>query len=75
MGVVAWLQIGSAICALAAAVFWFLSATTPPPMTYQGMEHFPGWFKKTVLFNRWAAGFAGLSALLAGGATLTPWLV
>jgi hypothetical protein len=35
--------------ALVAAAFWFLSATTPPPMTYEGMEHFPRWLEKTVV--------------------------
>lgn len=63
MNFVVWMQIGSAISALVAALFWFLSATTPPPPTYAGMEHFPAWFDKAVWHNRWAAGFSGLSAL------------
>jgi hypothetical protein len=43
MNLVGWLQIGSAASALVAAVFWFRSATNPPPPTYEGMAHFPAW--------------------------------
>jgi hypothetical protein len=72
MSFVAELQIGSAVCAFVAAFLWFRSATTDaPPMTFEGTEHLKAWLDKAARNNRWAAGFAGISALLAGIATGT----
>jgi hypothetical protein len=71
MSFVMSLQIGSAICAFAAAFFWFRSATTnAPPMSYEGIERLKPWLDQAVRNNRWAAAFAGFSAALAGIATL-----
>jgi hypothetical protein len=71
MGFVVWLQIGLAICAFAAAFFWFRSATSDaPPMTYEGIESLKPWLDQAAGNNRWAASFAGVSAVLAGIATL-----
>ena len=71
MGFVMWLQIGSAICAFVAAFFWFRSATTnAPPMTWEGIGHLKPWLDQAARNNRWAAAFAGVSAALAGIATL-----
>jgi hypothetical protein len=57
--------------ALAAAVFWFLSARHNPPkiVTYFGgppeNDPFVTWVRSSAVLNRWAALFAGLSALCA----------
>jgi hypothetical protein len=64
-----WLDIGAALSAFVAAIFWFLSAygKLPPMGSYWDAvpEHDP--FYRTVRYsvrmNRWAAGFSGLSAL------------
>jgi hypothetical protein len=64
-----WLDMGAALFAFVAAIFWFLSAygQLPPMMTYWDSvpEHDP--FYRAVKFsarmNRWAASFSGLSAL------------
>ena len=68
--VIVLLQIGSAVSAIAAAVFWFLSAFNVPPMTYEGMERLEAVLNQAALRNRWAASLTGVSALLAGIATL-----
>ena len=71
MNFVTWSQIGSAICAFIAAFFWFRSATTDaPPMTYEGIERLKLWLDQAARNNRCAAAFAGISAVLAGVATL-----
>jgi hypothetical protein len=67
-----WSDIGSALLALVAAVFWFLSAygKLPPMIAYwnQTPENDP--FYEAVRFsavmNKWAAGFSGASALCMG---------
>jgi hypothetical protein len=67
-----WLDIGSAVFALVAAVFWFVSAygKLPPIVAYFDYtpEHDP--FSKAIKFsarmNRWAAALSGLSALCIG---------
>jgi hypothetical protein len=63
------LDIGAAIFAFVAAVFWFLSAygSLPPILTYWDQVPAGDPFYMVVKFsaqmNRWAAGFSGLSAL------------
>ena len=66
-----WLDIGASICAIVAAIFWFLSASQPahivtywdgaPPSDplYAGL-------KTSAMLNTFAAGFSGASALLMG---------
>lgn len=68
-----WLDMGAAMFALVAAVFWFLSAIgkLPPMVSYLGESNPPDDpFYQAVMFsaemNRWAAGFSGLSALCMG---------
>lgn len=71
MDTAALLQIGSAGCAFVAAGLWWWSALgDAPPMTFDRIEDVQGWLNQAAQRNRWAAGFAGLSALLAGIATL-----
>jgi hypothetical protein len=67
-----WLDIGAAVFALIAAIFWFLSAygKLPPMVTYWGSTPGADPFYKAVRFsaemNKWAAGFSSVSALLKG---------
>jgi hypothetical protein len=67
-----WIDIGAAVFALIAAIFWFLSAygKLPPLVTYWGSTPDADPFYNAVKFsaemNKWAAGFSGLSALLMG---------
>jgi hypothetical protein len=67
-----WLDIGAAVFALTAAVFWFLSAygKLPPMMTYWDRTPESDPFYRAVKFsaemNRWAAGLSGFSALCMG---------
>jgi hypothetical protein len=71
VSIVAWLQFGSAACAFAAAGFWAWSAASKAPeMNYDGIEALTPWLNQSARRNRWAAGFAGASALFAGVATL-----
>ena len=57
-------ELGSAICAFLAAVFWFRSAVPSPPMNYEGIGALREALNKAVHRNRWAAAFAGTAALL-----------
>jgi hypothetical protein len=67
-----WLDIGAALFALVAAIFWFRSAygKFPPLIAYydQTPENDP--FYSAVKFsaemNKWAAGLSGFSALCMG---------
>jgi hypothetical protein len=67
-----WLDIGAAVFALIAAIFWFLSAygKLPSMITYwdQTPENDPFYtaVKFSAKMNRWAAGLSGLSALCMG---------
>ena len=71
MNIVVWLQTASAICAFVAAWFWFRSATGKAPETsYQNIGRLPRWLNQAARYNRWAALFAGVSAVFAGMATL-----
>ena len=64
-----WLDIGAALFAFSAAIFWFLSAygRLPPILPYWDSTPDNDPFYQTVKFsavmNTWAAGFSGLSAL------------
>ena len=64
-----WLEIGAAVFALGAAVFWFLSAygEIPAMIPYWGHvpENDPFYvsIKFSAQINRWAAGLSGASAL------------
>ena len=65
---VAILQIMAAFTALIAAFFWFRSASAKaPPITesWQGIIDLENWLNRVGKRNRWAAGFTGVSALLA----------
>lgn len=67
-----WFDIGAAVFAFAAAVFWFRSAygPLPPITTYWNQTPSDDPFYVAVKFsaemNWWAAGFSGLSALCMG---------
>jgi Na+/proline symporter len=67
-----WLDIGAAILAFAAAVFWFLSAygKLPPMVAYFDQAPASDPFYQAVKFsakmNQWAAGFSGASAFFMG---------
>jgi hypothetical protein len=67
-----WLDVGAAVLAIAAAVFWFLSAygKLPPIVTYWGQAPTSDPFYSAVKFsaemNRWAALLSGLSASCMG---------
>ena len=67
-----WSDIGAAVFALVAALFWFLSAygKLPPMVTYWTSTPSDDPFYKAVMFsammNKWAAGLSGVSALLMG---------
>jgi hypothetical protein len=66
------LDVGAALFALAAAVFWFLSAygKLPPMITYWGgapdSDPFYTAVKFSAQMNTWAAALSGLSALCMG---------
>ncbi len=67
-----WLDIGAALFAFGAAVFWFLSAygKLPPLISYYDYTPDSDPFYKAVKFsagmNRWAAILSGISAALMG---------
>lgn len=67
------MALASGIFALIAAVFWFISAATPPPAPIAYYDSAPPndpFFASLVFggnMNRWAAFFSGLSALCAFG--------
>jgi hypothetical protein len=67
-----WLDIGASVCALVAAVFWFLSAyrKLPPMITYwdETPENDPyrQAVKVSAAMNTLASGFSGASALCMG---------
>jgi hypothetical protein len=67
-----WLDVGSAVFALMAAFFWFLSAhgKLPPMVSYWDSapetDPFFQAVKFSALMNTWAAGFSCLSAFLFG---------
>jgi hypothetical protein len=64
-----WLDVGAAVLAGAAAVFWFLSAygKLPPMVSYwdRAPDTDPLYvaLKFSALMNSWAAGLSGASAL------------
>jgi hypothetical protein len=66
-----WFDLATALCALAAAILWFWSASgkLPPMVAYWNAALPPDPFYKAIKLsaslNRWAAGFSGLSALCA----------
>jgi hypothetical protein len=65
------LQLGSAACAFAAAGFWAWSAVgEAPKMTYKGVDGLTPYLNQSARRNRWAAGFAGASALFSAITTL-----
>ena len=70
------LEIGSALFAFLAAIFWFLSAfgKTPPMISYWDSTPEKDPFYKAVKYsarmNTWAAIFSGLSALCVAGAII-----
>jgi hypothetical protein len=66
-----WLDLGAAISAFAAAIFWFLSASGQlPPITYLGFsppnDPFAIAMRFTAHMNSCAAVFSGISALCWG---------
>jgi len=67
-----WLDIGAAILAFGAAVFWFRSAygNLPPILPYwdKTPDTDPYYIavKFSAAMNRWAAAFSGASALCMG---------
>jgi hypothetical protein len=67
-----WLDIGAAVFAFVAAVFWFLSAygKLPPMVTYWDSTPQNDPYYQAVKFsaemNRWASGFSCISALCMG---------
>ncbi len=67
-----WLNIGAAVFALTAAIFWFLSAygDVPPMLTYWGGAPVDDPFYQSVRFsaamNKWAAIFSCASAACMG---------
>jgi hypothetical protein len=68
---IAVLQFGSAVCAFMAAAFWFQSAyPSAAEMSYEGISLLTQSLNKASRLNRLAAGFSGISAGLAGIATL-----
>jgi hypothetical protein len=69
--VIASLQIGSAVFALAVAGLWFWSGIgSAPPMTWDGIGHLTEWLNRAARRNRWAALAASAAAFLAGIASL-----
>ena len=73
-----WLDIGAAVLAIAAAIFWFVSAAgkLPPIMIYWGQAPASDPYYIAVMFsaemNRWAALLSGLSATCMGGKRFLP---
>ncbi len=71
-----WWALASAATAAVAAVFWFVSAygDLPRPVAYLDVASATDPFFKAVKFgarmNRWAAGFAAVSALCAAAASV-----
>jgi hypothetical protein len=69
-----WLDVGAAVFALVAAVFWFLSAVGNVPklvrLSTSASEPFYSALQFSAEMNRWAALFSSLSALCAGGKLL-----
>jgi hypothetical protein len=68
MKFVALLDIACALFALAAAIFWFMSAGMLPPMvTYWDStpvnDPYYVAITRSARLNKWAAGFSGASAL------------
>jgi hypothetical protein len=67
-----WLDIGGTLLAVAAALFWFLSAygPLPPMMSYWGsapdVDPFYQALKYSAKMNAYAALLSGLSALCIG---------
>jgi hypothetical protein len=67
-----WLDIGAAVFAFVAAVFWFLSAygKLPPMVTYWDSTPQNDPYYQAVKFsaemNRWASGLSCISALCMG---------
>jgi hypothetical protein len=67
-----WLDIGAAVFAIIAAIFWFVSAygKLPPMVPYWDQAPASDPFYSAVKFsakmNRWAALLSGLSALCMG---------
>jgi hypothetical protein len=65
----------SAVSAFAAAVFWYLSARNKLPEMVSYWDGTPSddpffvAMQKGVTLNKWAAGFAGVSAICAAAAT------
>jgi hypothetical protein len=59
----------ASLAAFLSAVFWGLSASVKVPNTEDWNADDPQpWLTKAAKYNRWAAAFAGVSALLFGGA-------
>jgi hypothetical protein len=64
-----WLDVATAVFAISAAVFWFLSAygKLPPMIAYWDATPETDPFRIAVTYsakmNRWAAGLSGFSAL------------
>jgi hypothetical protein len=68
-------QIGIAVSAFAAAIFWWLSARTPaPPATWKGIDQLPKWLDNAAALNRRAAMAAAVSAALTAVAMILGWL-
>jgi hypothetical protein len=72
-----WLNIFAASTAFIAAFFWFISAATKAPEvddTWGGITENPrkivGAITSSAKWNRFAAGFAGVSAALTAAATI-----
>ncbi len=65
----------SAVSAFAAAVFWYLSARNILPEMVGDWDGFPSndpffvALQRGVTLNKWAAGFAGVSAVCTAAAT------
>jgi hypothetical protein len=69
--VLVWLQTGSAVTGMIAAVLWFCSAAAKaPPMTYEGSERLKAFLDNASRLNRRAAGMTAISVLLSAGTTL-----
>jgi hypothetical protein len=64
-----WLDVGAAVFAIGAAIFWFISAygELPPMVTYWDAAPSTDPLHMAIKFaarmNRWAAGLSGLSAV------------
>ena len=71
-------ELGTAIFALFAAVFWFLSAygKVPPMLSYWDQvpdtDPFYRAVRHSVKMNKWAAVFSGISALCAAASIFVP---